>query len=433
MSVSRVVAIAEKFLGVPYVWGGTTRHGIDCSGLVWRAYHRLGRDLPRTAAQMQSAAHSVGSLKDAQPGDLLFFGQPAYHVAIYLGHGKLIESPQPGETVHVTSIYQQPTSIGRFSYAGEQTVPGSGMGHDAGSPVGHTGLTGADYQRRAGDLGAALTHIPELRQLLHQAEKQDWAPGKFENAVQGSDWYQTHSATARSVIAQKFSDPATYQQQVNQGRRAVREIADQNGWDLSHHQVHAIANYAMLSGNTADQNWLTAAIGRKQDYTGLHSTDNLQGGMAATVDQLQQLAAQYGVTPSAATTASRADKILMGHQTLDTYKQDFIDTAKSMFPGITSQLDQGMTVADMASPYIDKMSSLLELNPSQLDVRTPMIRKALQGTQQVVAGNAKVPSVQPLWAFEQQVRADPRWAHTDNAHQQTASMLTSLGQQWGFA
>jgi len=109
-----VVAEAKTYLGVPYVWGGESRSGIDCSGLVQASYHKLGIDLPRIAADQAHEGTEVPSLAQAQPGDLLTFGNPAYHIAIYLGDNKLIESPEPGKTVHITDVYQTPTSIRRI-------------------------------------------------------------------------------------------------------------------------------------------------------------------------------------------------------------------------------------------------------------------------------------------------------------------------------
>ena len=114
VSGDSIVADAKKYLGVPYVWGGETTSGMDCSGLVQHTYKDLGIDLPRTAAEQQKVGTPVDSLADAQPGDLLFFGKPAYHVAIYLGNNQLIESPEPGKTVHITDVYQKPTSISRI-------------------------------------------------------------------------------------------------------------------------------------------------------------------------------------------------------------------------------------------------------------------------------------------------------------------------------
>ena len=72
-----VVAGARKYLGVPYVWGGTDpAKGLDCSGLVQKVYSELGYDLPRVSGQQATAGRPVDGLANAQPGDILAFGSP---------------------------------------------------------------------------------------------------------------------------------------------------------------------------------------------------------------------------------------------------------------------------------------------------------------------------------------------------------------------
>jgi cell wall-associated NlpC family hydrolase len=121
-----VVQDAKKYLGVPYVWGGESMSGIDCSGLVQAAYGDLGVRMPRVAADQARMGTEVPSLAQAQPGDLLTFGNPAYHIAIYLGNNQLIESPEPGKTVHITDVYQTPTSIRRILPTSSASVDGAG-------------------------------------------------------------------------------------------------------------------------------------------------------------------------------------------------------------------------------------------------------------------------------------------------------------------
>jgi len=110
-----VVAEARKYLGVPYVWGGTDpRKGLDCSGLVQLVYRNLGVDLPRVSYQQATQGRSVPSLAQAQPGDLLAFGSPRVnHIAIYIGDGKMIEAPRPGLKVRVSDVYPTPVAIRR--------------------------------------------------------------------------------------------------------------------------------------------------------------------------------------------------------------------------------------------------------------------------------------------------------------------------------
>lgn len=107
---SAVIAIAERYLGVPYVLGGSSPSGFDCSGLTSYVYRQLGISLPRTAAAQQA---SVPSVSTPQVGDLVFFGYPAYHVGIYAGNGMMIAAPHPGTVVKLQPIYQTPAGYGR--------------------------------------------------------------------------------------------------------------------------------------------------------------------------------------------------------------------------------------------------------------------------------------------------------------------------------
>lgn len=100
---------------VPYVWGGTTMSGFDCSGFTQYVYREAGIGLPRTAAQQAGAVKRI-SVSDAKPGDLLFWGSRGneYHVAIYIGGNEFIAAPEPGQTVSVQHIsgYFAPSSAG---------------------------------------------------------------------------------------------------------------------------------------------------------------------------------------------------------------------------------------------------------------------------------------------------------------------------------
>jgi len=88
-----VVGRAERFLGIPYLWGGTSPKGFDCSGLVKRVFGMEGVDLPRDTDR-QALAGEEASVDEARPGDLLFFGEgePVSHVAIALGRGRFLHS-----------------------------------------------------------------------------------------------------------------------------------------------------------------------------------------------------------------------------------------------------------------------------------------------------------------------------------------------------
>ncbi|MFB3161909.1 NlpC/P60 family protein [Neobacillus sp. 179-J 1A1 HS] len=110
-TANAVIANAKQYLGVPYVWGGSTPSGFDCSGFVSYVYRSVGISLPRTSSAQQNVGTRI-SMNQLQPGDLVFKGMPAYHVGIYIGGGQYIHAPQTGDVVKIA-----PFNPSKFSSA----------------------------------------------------------------------------------------------------------------------------------------------------------------------------------------------------------------------------------------------------------------------------------------------------------------------------
>ena len=96
----QIVSAAYSFLGIPYVWGGTTTAGFDCSGMVQAAHAAAGISIPRVSWNQGAAGVEV-SASEALPGDIVYYG---WHVGIYIGNGQMIHAPEEGDVVKISTV-----------------------------------------------------------------------------------------------------------------------------------------------------------------------------------------------------------------------------------------------------------------------------------------------------------------------------------------
>ena len=109
----KIIDEAYSYLGVPYLWGGTSRSGIDCSGLTMMCHKAAGISIPRVSYDQAASGKNVGSIANALPGDIICY--PG-HVGIYIGNGQMIHAPHTGDVVKVASVYRSKpiTAIRRY-------------------------------------------------------------------------------------------------------------------------------------------------------------------------------------------------------------------------------------------------------------------------------------------------------------------------------
>jgi cell wall-associated NlpC family hydrolase len=214
ISGDQVVSEARKYIGTPYVWGGTDpKRGLDCSGLVQLVYKNLGYDVPRVSYEQATAGTAVkGGLANARPGDILAFGSPVHHVAIYIGGGKMIEAPRPGLDVREIDVYETPTAVRRILPSGDATGSAS------------TRVTGTPY---ADLFSAASAKYGVDAKLLAAVAKQE--SGFNPRAVSGAGaqgLMQLMPGTARGLGVTNPFDPA---QAIDGAARLLKGLKQQFG------------------------------------------------------------------------------------------------------------------------------------------------------------------------------------------------------------
>ena len=107
---AQVVAIAMQYLGVPYVWGGASPSGFDCSGLASYAYAQIGKSVPHYTGAIWAAFPQVPS-DQLEPGDLVFYNGLG-HMGIYIGGGQMVHAPHTGDVVKVSSMADRSDYVG---------------------------------------------------------------------------------------------------------------------------------------------------------------------------------------------------------------------------------------------------------------------------------------------------------------------------------
>ena len=223
-----VVADAKKYLGVPYQWGGTDPStGLDCSGLVQRVYSDLGYSLPRVSYEQATCGTKVDSLADAQPGDILAFGSPVHHVAIYAGNGEMIQAPHTGEDVQISKVadFGEPVATIRRIIPADSVSGGSaGMAARAVAPA-SAQVSSATPYAAAFDAASARTGVPAT--LLAAVAKQESGFNATAVSPVGAEGLmQLMPGTAKSL---GVSDPMNPTQAINGAADYLRTLIDKFG------------------------------------------------------------------------------------------------------------------------------------------------------------------------------------------------------------
>ena len=274
-------------------------------------------------------------------------------------------------------------------------------------------------------VAALLTSVPELQDIAKQASDpaSPWSMDRIVAAVQNSQWYATHSDTARELIAIMKSDPTTYSQRVDNLSYQLQSMASQLGVQMTSQQLQALGIDAMMSGY--DQN--TAVLNQKMAQFLKPASGNHFGGQAGSYeDQIRQSMRDLGVFMPESQLDNQIQQIVAGKQSVQGVNAQLRSQSAAMYPAYSQQINSGMNLSDIASPYMSRAQQLLEQGPGSVNIQSPLIKSALQYTQD------GQPTAMPMYDFEKSVRQDPRWLSTDNAQDAFMSNAHQVLVNFGF-
>lgn len=445
-----------QFAGQKYVWGGQAPGGFDCSGLVWYGATHFGASIPRTSNAQIAALRKINP-SQAQVGDLVFFdsdnnGQ-SDHVGMYAGNGQVLVADNPSQPIHVVSVSTEAriTGVGRIPGVLNTNVFDGGLMH-AGT-AGITGVNGADYSalipsaRPTYDLfgslglqspnssqlnenyGLAASFMesdPELANIYSEAVAGTWSTDKFQAALQNTDWWKANSDSARKMLQEKYADPAAYQQDIQNKTTELNDLASKLGVHISATGMNSLADLALVTNmNDAQIN------GYMSKYLELSQQGHFSGYAGQVELGVREYAREMGVPLSDDYVERAVSGIVAGTDSLQARRANIQTIAQQTFPAYAKQINDGMTVGQIAAPYLAAQAKLWETDPNKIDLFEPTLRGALQST--TTQGSDAVPSQLPLYDFEKQLRGNVKWLGTNNAREAmnaTASqVLSDMGLQ----
>lgn len=279
-------------------------------------------------------------------------------------------------------------------------------------------------EQHAEDYGYQLAFLKsdkELYSVFQKAMSGKWDSTRFVAAVKETKWYKTHGEAYRQGVALKKTDPATYMQRFNSQLASVGQLAATMGASMPTLKMRQIAEQSVLLGWNDDQ---------IRNVLSQHIKHGSREGEAGQVAQaIKEAGYRNGVNLSERFITGWQRKFAAGEATMERIEQGIRTTyGKRLAPGFAQELDAGMDLYDIAAPYMQSMARTLELNPSDIDLFDPTIRRAM-GSSTDKDGK---PGSTSLWEFELSLRQDKRFMKTKTAQDQVMAVGNKILQDFGL-
>lgn len=261
---------------------------------------------------------------------------------------------------------------------------------------------------------------PELGPILRQAAAEGWDSARLQGAIYGTGWWRNNSNTMRAATLLEQTDPRTFNQNLGQMQAHITDIATQEGIQMSPAWdgfAQNLARQAIMFG------WDDASIRRaivNNDFVGFSPTSPL-------VHTVREMAGAYAIKLDDGTINAWVHDLAAGRQTEENLRGWMIETAKGKYPGIANELDKGMTVGQIAAPYIQQAASELGISPNAIDIQDPKWSVPLS------YWTDKGAKAMTLYDWQKYYRTHPEYGFdaSPTAREQSASFVGSIAQAFG--
>lgn len=450
-----VLRFLMQFVGQKYVWGGEAPGGFDCSGLMYYGAKNFGMNIPRTSNAQLAALRRI-NIADAQIGDLVFFDSDnngnSDHVGMYAGNGQVLVADNPSVPIHVVPVSTESriTGVGRMPGVVNTNISDGGLTHA--STAGFSAVSGADFNalipsaRPTYDLfgtlglqspnssqlnenyGLAASFMesdPELANIYSEAVAGTWSTDQFQAALQNTNWWKANSDSARKMLEEKYADPAQYQQDIQNKTIELTDLASKLGVHLSATGMASLADLALVTNmNNAQIN------GYLSKYLELSQQGHFSGYAGQVELGVREYAREMGVPLTDDYVERAVSGIVAGTDSLQARRANIQTIAEQTFPAYADQIKEGVTVGQIAAPYLAAQAKLWEVDPNKIDLFDSTLRGALQST--TTQGQDAIPSQLPLYDFEKQLRSNAKWLTTKNARESMAATASQVLSDMGL-
>lgn len=277
----------------------------------------------------------------------------------------------------------------------------------------------ADY----GYAAAFLNQHKDVARKVALAVKQGWTPDRLAAEIKDTPWWKTRTEARRKWDLISAENPKEARRLVDLKTQQIKQMASTMGVTLSDNQAFKMAGHAASRGSTDPEvQSLLAGMWKMGD-------DGSDTGTAGTtVDQLRDLAHDYGVPLDAATLQKHTQEVLAGNQTSQGLVDLYREQAKTLYAPISDWLEKNpsMTVKDYLTPYMQAASRELGVPPEEMDLTDPKWTKVIYGTDGATPMN--------LDQWTRTIRTDTSygWDKTMGAKSQALQLASELRQAFGM-